>query len=76
MLRQFYTFRERAITSKAAAGTYVLAHTPRQWQRLIQEAINIRMGSHASLYQFRIVRAIQARAFLQLIITACKMDGT
>jgi hypothetical protein len=76
VLRQFYAFRERTITSKTAAGTYALAHTPRQWHRLIQEAINIRIGSHASLYQFRIERAIQARAFLQLIIAACKMDGT
>jgi hypothetical protein len=76
VLRQFYTFHERAITSKTAAGTYALAHTPRQWHRLIQEAINIRMGSHASLYRFRIVRAIEARSFLQLIIAACKIDGT
>jgi hypothetical protein len=75
MLRQFYTFRERAITSKTAAGTYALAHTPHQWHRLIQEAINIRMGARASLYQFRIVRAIQARAFLQLIMAACKVDS-
>jgi Domain of unknown function (DUF4111) len=75
VLRQFYTFRERAITSKTAAGTYALAHTPRQWHLLIQEAINIRMGTHASLYRFRIVRAIEARAFLQLIIAACNVDG-
>ncbi len=75
VLRQFYTFRERAITSKTAAGTYSLAHTPCRWHQLIKEAINIRMGTHASLYRFRIVRAIEARAFLQLIIAACKVDG-
>lgn len=44
VLRQFYTFRERAIISKTAAGMYGLAHTPQQWHQLIQEAINIRMG--------------------------------
>jgi hypothetical protein len=76
VLRQFYTFRERAIVSKTAAGTYALAHTPRQWHRLIQEAINIRTGTHASLYQFRIVRAFEAHAFLQLIMAACKVDGS
>ncbi len=50
-------------------------HIPEQWHPLIQEAINIRMGTKGSLYQFRIVRAIQARAFLQLIIAACKIDS-
>ena len=71
VLRQFYTFREGAITSKEGAGNYGLAHTPRQWHRLIREAINIRAGISASSYRSRIVRAIAARAFLQLIITAC-----
>lgn len=71
VLRQFYTFRERAITSKSDAGTYGIMHTPPQWHQLIQEAINIRAGSARSSYRSRIVRAITARAFLQLIITAC-----
>jgi hypothetical protein len=71
VLRQFYTFREQAITSKAGAGMYGLMHTPQQWHQLIQEAINIRAGSATSSYRFRIVRAIAARAFLQLIIAAC-----
>jgi hypothetical protein len=71
VLRQFYTFREQAITSKTGAGMYGLMHTPQQWHQLIQEAINIRAGSPASSYRFRIVRAIAARAFVQLIITAC-----
>jgi hypothetical protein len=71
VLRQFYTFRERAITSKAGAGRYGLVHTPPQWHQLIQEAISIREGSARSSYRSRIVRAISARAFVQLIITAC-----
>jgi hypothetical protein len=71
VLRQFYTFRERAITSKVGAGTYGLTHTPQQWHQIIQEAINIREGNTPSSYRSRIVRAITARAFLQLIITAC-----
>jgi hypothetical protein len=72
VLRQFYTFREQAITSKTGAGLFALNHTPVQWHRLIREAINIREGRHTSLYRFRIVRAASAHAFLQLIITACK----
>jgi hypothetical protein len=71
VLRQFYTFRERAITSKVGAGMYGLLHTPQQWHRLIQEAIDFREGRARSTYRSKIVRAISARAFLQLIITAC-----
>ncbi len=71
VLRQFYTFREQAITSKEGAGMYGLVYTPGQWHQLIHEAINIRAGTRASSYRFRIVRAIAARAFLQLIIVAC-----
>jgi len=71
VLRQFYTFRERAITSKIGAGIYGLEHTPPQWRRLIREAINIRAGRTRSSYCSRMVRAIAARAFLQLIIVAC-----
>jgi hypothetical protein len=74
VLRQFYTFRERAITSKTGAGIYGLGHTPRQWHRLIQEAIDIRAGAAASAYRLRIVRALVAYTFLQLIITAYNAD--
>jgi hypothetical protein len=74
VLRQFYTFREHAITSKTAVGEYALAHVPAEWHQLIQEAINIRLGGRASLYRSRITRATEARAFLQLIITACNVD--
>jgi hypothetical protein len=70
VLRQFYTFRERALTSKVGAGHYALGHTPPRWHRLIHEAISIREGGSSS-YQSRIVRAAHAYAFLHLIITAC-----
>jgi hypothetical protein len=73
VLRQFYTFRKHAITSKVGAGRYALEHTPPQWHQLIQEAINIREGSMRTAYRSRIVRAITARAFLQLIIAACAL---
>ena len=75
VLRQFYTFREHAITSKIGAGMYGLVHTPRQWRRLIQEAIDVRTGAARSSYSLRIVRALAAHAFLQLIIAACNTDG-
>jgi hypothetical protein len=75
VLRQFYTFREHAITSKEGAGIYALDHTPRQWHPLIQEALTIRAGTGATSYRFRIARAITARAFLQYIIAACNADS-
>lgn len=71
VLRLFYAFREQAITSKTGAGSYGLVHLPAQWHPLIQEAINIRTGNYVSVYRFRIVRALAARAFLKTIIAIC-----
>lgn len=76
VLRQFYSFRERAIISKIEAGRYALMHVDPRWHPLIHEAINLRNGGHASLYRSRVVRAIKARAFLQLIITRCDDEVT
>jgi hypothetical protein len=71
VLRQFYTFREHDITSKTAAGIYALRHTPRHRHQLIQEALSIRAGTHASSYRFRVVRAIVTRAFVRHVIDLC-----
>lgn len=71
ILRQFYTFRERTIISKIGAGSYAIDHVPVRWDRLIHEAVNIRYGRASSPYRFRVVRAWEAFAFMQLIITAC-----
>jgi hypothetical protein len=71
VLRQFYTFRERSITSKTGAGLYGLQHTPQRWHRLIKEALDIRAGATGSSYRSRLVRARDAYRFLQTIITAC-----
>ncbi|HEU4326509.1 MAG TPA: aminoglycoside adenylyltransferase domain-containing protein [Roseiflexaceae bacterium] len=75
VLRQFYTFRERAITTKIGAGHYGLLHLPPQWHGLIREAIDIREGRGGSFGRSRLVRAFVARAFLQLIVTACNTGG-
>lgn len=68
VLRQWYTFKENTITSKAGAGAYALMHLPARWHRLIQEAINIREQKLGSLYRFKLVRAIEAFRFLTEII--------
>jgi hypothetical protein len=72
VLRQVYSFREGSITSKVGAGAYGRTLVPARWQRLIQEALNIRAGTHASLYRSRLERAIEAHAFLCTIVTAYK----
>ena len=68
VLRQFYTFKENDITSKAGAGEYALTHLPARWHRLIQEALNIREQKHRSLYTFKLVRSIEAFLFLRDVI--------
>jgi hypothetical protein len=76
VLRQFYTFREHAITSKTGAGRYGLQHMPRRWRRLIQEVLDIRAGVAASSYRSRVGRAFAAYTFLQLIIVACNTKSS
>jgi hypothetical protein len=73
-LRQFYSFREHSITTKAGAGKYALAHVPSRWQRLIQEALHIHEGKSSPVFRFRVMRAIEARRFLTFIIEACNIS--
>lgn len=74
VLRQYYTFREHAITSKVGAGEYALRHLPQQWHRLIQEAIRIREQPGKSLYRWRLLRALEAYRFLRYIINTCNRE--
>jgi hypothetical protein len=73
-LRQYYTFREQAITSKVGAGEYALKHLPQQWHQLIQEAINIRNQPGKSLYRVRLWRAMEAYRFLRYIISVTNSE--
>lgn len=70
VLRQFYTFKENAITSKTGAGEYALTHWPARWHRLFQEALNIRAQKSGSLYRFKMMRVIEAFLFLKEVIRA------
>lgn len=76
VLRQFYSFQENRITTKAKAGEYALTCVPTRWHRLIREAINIREGQKRSAYQFRMVRTIEAVRFLKFIIQTCNASFT
>lgn len=71
VLRQFYSFREGSITTKTQAGEYALTCLPSKWHPIIQEAIHIREGVTASLYRSRLMRAFDARRFVQHIIQVC-----
>jgi predicted nucleotidyltransferase len=69
--RLFYTFRERDITTKAAAGHYALDHVPGQWHRIIEEAILVRRGVSFSLYRSKLKRKQEALAFMVYIRNEC-----
>ncbi len=75
VLRQFYTFRENAITTKLRAARYALDCLPIRWHKLIQEAINIRQGKKGSAYRFRIARTIEAVNFLKYMIQLCNTSS-
>jgi hypothetical protein len=75
VLRQFYTFNERSITSKTGACEYALQHVPQRWHRIIQEAINIRNGRDTRLYRLRPQRALDGILFLCYIIERCNAEA-
>lgn len=71
VLRQYYSFREQAITSKVGAGDYALQKLPDRWHRLIREALRIRTQQEtSSLYRSRFSRTVEAWRFLRYIIRA------
>jgi hypothetical protein len=76
VLRQFYAFRENAITTKSCAGEYGLTCWPARWHPLIEEALRIRAGQTRSAYTFRLPRTIEAVRFLKFIIQTCNANFT
>lgn len=74
VLRQFYTFNERSITSKTAACEYALQHVPERWHRLIREAIAIRNDRPDRFYNFRPIRTLDSFLFLRYIIQRCNAE--
>jgi hypothetical protein len=70
VLRQWYTYREGAITTKRRAGEYALVHLPAKWHTIVAEAVRLR-DRQSSTYRSRLARANDARRFLQYIIADC-----
>ena len=74
VLRQFYSFRENAITTKTRAGEYALTCLPARWHPLIQEALRMRAGQKRSTHSFRLGRMVEAVRFLKFIIQTCNAN--
>jgi hypothetical protein len=74
VLRQFYTLRERRITSKVGAGEYALARLPERWCPIIREAMAMRESPRQSQYRSRIGRAVETYTLLRYVIRICNED--
>ncbi|KKI88921.1 hypothetical protein WQ54_28790 [Bacillus sp. SA1-12] len=68
VLRQFYTISELDITSKIGAGIYALDVIPKQWHRIIHEALSIRKGLEDRYYGSNQERITEAIAFIKYLI--------
>jgi hypothetical protein len=71
VLCQFYTIRERKITSKIKAGEYALGCLPEHWHTIIREAISLREQPKHTLYRSKVKRAAEAYRFLQFLLQRC-----
>jgi hypothetical protein len=68
VLRQYFTFQERSITTKEKAGEYGLAHLPTSWHPLIREALSIWAGKKRPHYRWRVARMVETAKFLKSVI--------
>lgn len=68
VLRQYVTLRQGRIVSKTSAGVIGLQELPSGWQRIIQEAMNLREQSEKSLYRFRLHRMMDAFLLIRMVI--------
>jgi len=68
VLRQYYSFKEKDITSKVGAGEYALKMLPVEWHGLIQDALDIRQGRKPKQYSSRFTRAYAVIRFVRYII--------
>ncbi|MGV3467407.1 MAG: aminoglycoside adenylyltransferase domain-containing protein [Heyndrickxia sp.] len=71
VLRQFYTLKEQDITSKLGAGKYAMNHLPKEWGKIIQEAIRIREKTKITSYQSNEEKVSDAIHFLTFVIQYC-----
>lgn len=76
MLRQLYTLKENAITSKIGAGEYGLRVLPERWHPLIKEAIAIKRREPLTLtYSSQFTRFEEFVEMLRYIHKACNQPN-
>lgn len=68
ILRPYYTLREHDIVSKLGAGEYALEHVPEEWHNIINEAIQIRIGSGQTIFESEKKRLNTASSFMKYIL--------
>ena len=71
LLRQYYTLMKGEIISKTAAGVYGLNHFPKEYHRIIKEAVNGRMGNKESLFNSERERLESTIEFSKYLVGYC-----
>jgi hypothetical protein len=69
--RLYYSFRQRDIASKAAAGEYALKTLPERWHRIVREALRLRDPGIPPQYASRIVRRNDALKYVEHMMREC-----
>ena len=79
--RQYYTFKEKNVVCKAEAGIYAIDNVPYRFNKILQEALNIRREEGDSLYRSKVKRLKDTIDFMEYVIKECndimmgKRDG-
>lgn len=67
--RLHFTLRTGEITSKSGAGGYALHAFPDRWDRIVNECLRIRRGSHLpSLYRTALARRRAALDYIEMVL--------
>ncbi|WP_088013709.1 aminoglycoside adenylyltransferase domain-containing protein [Gottfriedia acidiceleris] len=69
--RLYYTFKENDITSKVAAGEYVLGAVPIRWHKIINESMRLRTDNKKSYYKSIYTRRKDAIDYVEFMIEEC-----
>lgn len=59
------------MTSKVGAGEYALDTVPKEWHKIVEEAIRWRKGSKKSKYRSVWKRRADALAYMEYVIGEC-----
>ncbi len=73
--RLFYTLNEKGIVSKEQAGEYALQTVPKNWHKIINEALRLRKGIPTSYYKSVFERRKDAVAYIDFIIDKCNTEA-